>query len=73
MTAILPYIQVGLAVLLIASILLQRSEAALGGAFGGDSFSTAHHTKRGFEKTLFAWTIVLAVLFAASTFVALVI
>ena len=68
----LPYIQVALSVLLVASILLQRSEAGLGGAFGGDAFSSAHHTKRGFERTLFIWTIVLAVLFAATAFLALI-
>jgi len=52
---------------------MQRSEAALGGAFGGDAFSTTHHTKRGIEKTLFTWTIVIAGLFVLSVFLSLVI
>lgn len=68
----LPYIQIGLSVLLIAAILLQQSAAGLGGAFG-DNFSSGFHTKRGFEKTLFTASIVIAVLFVISTLVALVI
>ncbi|HCB35427.1 MAG: preprotein translocase subunit SecG [Candidatus Taylorbacteria bacterium RIFCSPHIGHO2_02_49_25] len=63
--SVLPYIQIGLSVLLIGAILLQQSAAGLGGAFG-DNFSSGFHTKRGFEKTLFTTTIVIAVLFAVS-------
>ncbi|MEK7612559.1 MAG: preprotein translocase subunit SecG [Patescibacteria group bacterium] len=70
---ILPYIQVMLSVLLIVCILLQQTGASLGGAFGGDNFSAAYHTRRGAEKYLFYTTIVLGVLFALSAFVALVI
>ncbi|HVS79973.1 MAG TPA: preprotein translocase subunit SecG [Candidatus Paceibacterota bacterium] len=69
---ILPYIQIILSALLTGSILIQQSEAGLGGAFGGDSFSTTHHTRRGFERTIFIWTIVLSVLFALSTFLVLI-
>ncbi len=70
----IPYIQIVLAVLLIGGILLQRSEAALGSAFGGgDAFSTGYHTKRGAEKTLFVATIVVAVLFVSTSFALLLI
>ncbi len=69
---ILPYVQIGLSVLLIAAILLQQSAAGLGGAFG-DNFSAGFHTKRGFEKTLFTSSIIIAVLFVISTLIALVI
>ena len=63
--SILPYIQIVLAVVLIAAILLQRTGAQIGGAFGGsDNFSSAYHTRRGFEKTLFIITIVIAIIFA---------
>lgn len=72
-SAALPYIQVILAVILTAAILLQRSEAGLGAGFGADSFSTAHYERRGFEKTLFIGTIVVAILFAASAVVSLLI
>ena len=69
---ILPYIQIVLAVALVACVLLQQSGAAVGGAFGGDNFSAAYHTRRGSEKFLFYATIVIAVLFAVSSFAALV-
>ena len=70
---ILPYIQVVLAVILIACVLLQQTGASLGGALGGDNFSAAYHNRRGLEKQLLYATIVVGVLFAASSFVALII
>ena len=65
-STVLPYVQVVLSVLLMIAIVLQRTGASLGGAFGADNFSSGFHTRRGFEKTLFRATIVLAVLFALS-------
>jgi preprotein translocase subunit SecG len=60
--------QIVLAVLLICGVLLQQSDAGLGGAFGGgDGFSSGHHTKRGAERTIFISTIVIAILFAVSS------
>ena len=67
--AYLPYVQIVLSVLLMVAILLQRTGASLGGAFGADNFSSGFHTRRGLEKTLFRATIVLAVLFALSALV----
>lgn len=73
MKSLLPYIQIILSVLLVAAILLQRTGAQVGGAFGGsDNFSSAFHTRRGFEKVLFTTTIVIAILFAVSALVNLV-
>lgn len=69
--AILPYVQIGISVLLVAAILLQQTSAGMGGAMGGDNFSAAFHTRRGAEKMLFIATIILGVLFAATSFVAL--
>jgi preprotein translocase subunit SecG len=46
---------------LIASILLQSRGAGLGAAFGGES--SAYRSRRGVEKTLFQFTILLTVLF----------
>lgn len=63
----LPYIQITLAALIMVAVLLQRTGASLGGAFGADNFSSGFHTRRGLEKTLFNATIVLGVLFALST------
>ncbi|MFZ2038407.1 MAG: preprotein translocase subunit SecG [Minisyncoccia bacterium] len=72
--AILPYIQIGLSVLLIIVILIQRSEAGAGGVFGGsDNFSSSFHTRRGFEKVLFIGGLVITILFAASSLIALAI
>ncbi len=68
MKAILPYIQIILSVILVAVILIQRTGAQIGGAFGGsDNFSSAFHTRRGFEKTIFTITIILAILFVVSS------
>lgn len=70
---ILPFMQIGLSILLIVAIVLQRTGASLGGAFGADNFSSGFHTRRGPEKTLFYATIVLAVLFALSALINLII
>lgn len=72
MMTILPIVQIVLAVLLAAGVLLQQSEAGLGAAFGGSGDAGFKHTRRGFEKTLFNATIVVAVLFVLSTMLALI-
>ena len=69
LVATLPYVQIVLSVLLVGAVLLQRTGASLGGAFGADNFSSGFHTRRGLEKTLFYATIVLAVLFALSALI----
>ena len=54
-----------ISVLLIAAILLQaRGSTGLGSAFGGEGF---YHSKRGLEKTIFVATVILAILFLASS------
>ena len=58
---VLPFVQVGVSTLLIAVILLQQKGEGLSSAFGGSG--GFYRTKRGFEKTLFISTIVLAALF----------
>lgn len=61
MKEILPYLQIIVSVLLIASILLQKGGTAMGSAFGqGEGF---HTEKRGSEKALFISTIALGVIF----------
>ena len=64
----LPYVQVVLAILLTAGILLQSRGSSLGGAFGGDNFSSTFYKRRGSELFLFQFTIGVAILF---TFTAL--
>ena len=46
---------------LIASILMQSRGAGLGSTFGGDSSS--YRSRRGIEKRLFQFTLVLGILF----------
>ena len=66
--AILPYIQIVLSILLVVAILLQKSEAGVGGSFGGnDNFNAGFHTRRGFEQKLFYFTVIVAVLFVLSS------
>ncbi len=66
--SILPYIQIVLSVLLVATILMQKSEAGVGGSFGGsDNFNAGFHTRRGFELKLFYFTIALFILFVISS------
>ena len=62
----LPYIQIILSVLLVAAILLQQRGSSLGGAFGGDNFSSAFHKRRGAELFLFKFSIGIAILFVIS-------
>ena len=73
MKSLLPYAQIILSVLLVAAILLQRTGAQVGGAFGGsDNMSSALHTRRGLEKTLFTASIIIAILFAVSALLSLI-
>ena len=59
-----PFLAVGeliVSIGLIASILLQARGAGLSSAFGGDS--AVYRSRRGIEKRLFQFTVLLAVLF----------
>lgn len=69
---ILPYAQIVFSVILMLSILLQQSGASVGGALGGGDNATFHQTRRGFEKFLFVLSIVCAILFAISAFLAVI-
>jgi preprotein translocase subunit SecG len=68
MNTILTIIQIVLSVVLVAAILLQNSESGLGSAFGGDDSGAAKTTRRGAEKILFRATIVIAIIFVATSF-----
>lgn len=73
MKSLLPYVDIILSVVLVVLILLQRTGAQVGGAFGGnDNWSSAFHTRRGLEKGLFIATIIVAVLFAISALINLI-
>jgi protein translocase SecG subunit len=73
LSGILPYIQIVLSIVLIVSVLLQQTGASLGGAFGGDNFSAAYHTRRGLEKNLFYTSIIVGALFALSSFTSFIV
>ena len=61
--------QIVLSVALIVTILLQVRGGGLGGIFG--QADTVFRTRRGVEKTLFQFTIVLVVLFIIVSIVSL--
>ncbi len=69
---ILPWAQIILSIVLVATILLQQTGAGVGGAMGGGDDSV-HYTRRGMEKILFYISIVIAILFALSAFAMLLI
>jgi len=48
-------------ILLVVSILLQNRRSGLSGTFGGDM--SGYYTRRGFEKFLVSFSIVLSFLF----------
>ena len=62
MSPILAIGQIIVSVALIAAILLQARGTGLSGTFGGDS--AVYRSRRGIERRLWQFTIVLAVLFA---------
>lgn len=68
---ILPWIQIVLATLIVAGVLLQQSDAGLGSSFGMDSRAGSFRTKRGLEKFIFVGTIIVAILFVVFSVVAL--
>ena len=53
--------QVAVSIALMAAILLQARGAGLGAAFGGDS--SVYRSRRGIEKRLFQFTLLLTGLF----------
>ena len=55
---------------LVASVLLQARGAGLGSTFGGDS--SVYRSRRGVEKRLFQFTVLLAILFVVFSFAAYV-
>lgn len=63
----LPIIQIIISILLIVTILLQKTGTGIEGALGGGESSTGvKTTRRGFEQFLFRASIILGILFALS-------
>ncbi len=55
--------QIVISVAIIILILLQERSAGLSGIFGGGDGGSFYQTRRGMEKTIFAATIALAIIF----------
>ncbi|HET9492917.1 MAG TPA: preprotein translocase subunit SecG [Chloroflexia bacterium] len=55
-------VQIILAIVMVVVLLMQAKGSTLGGLFGG-SDSSVYRTRRGFEKTLFQFTIGLSIVF----------
>ena len=60
--------QILVSIALMASILMQSRGAGLGATFGGDS--SVYRSRRGIEKRLFQFTVILAVLFVIFSIIA---
>ena len=63
MVHMLSIVQIGLAILLIVLVLIQRANTDASGAFGADGGSGAVLEKRGAEKVLHRLTVLTAVAF----------
>ncbi len=68
MDAFLLFGQVVVSIGLMASILLQARGAGLGSTFGGES--SVYRSRRGIEKRLFQFTVVLGILFVVFSIIA---
>ena len=55
--------QIIIALMVILIIIAQARGGGLGGIFGGSGGDSAFRTRRGVEKTLFRFTIILVVVF----------
>lgn len=71
MDSFLQMLTLGSAVLMILAILLQQRGASLGAGFG--SSGELYTTRRGLDKSLFEFTIVMAVVFVSSILAGLLI
>ncbi len=65
-------VQIILAITLITVILLQVKSASLGSAFGG-SDASIYTTRRGIDKLLYNFTIILAAVFLITSIIVLLV
>lgn len=63
---LLSIVQLGLAILLITLVLIQRANTDASGAFGADGGTGFSMEKRGAEKSLHRFTIIVAIIFACT-------
>lgn len=67
-SAVLPWVEILSALLIVPAILLQQSGAGLGGALGGGD-NVIYRTKRGAEKFFFVASIVLGIILVTASVV----
>jgi preprotein translocase subunit SecG len=65
-------VQIVLAITLITVILMQVKSASLGSAFGG-SDASIYTSRRGIDRILFQFTIILSVVFLVTSVIVLVV
>jgi preprotein translocase subunit SecG len=70
LTLYLNIVQIIVSIALIVLTVLQGKDSGLGRMFGGDS--SIHMTRRGAEKTVYNVTIVLAVVFFATSLLSVI-
>jgi protein translocase SecG subunit len=70
MLRIVNFAEIITAILLVISILLQNKGAGLSGTFGGDF--GGYYTKRGMEKFLAIFSVILATIFIALAILSLI-
>ena len=70
MKLILSIVQIILSILLLTSVLLQQRGTGLGDTFGGGG-GGVYRSRRGFEKTLHYFTVVVSILFVTAAIVSL--
>jgi preprotein translocase subunit SecG len=61
-----------ISLVLVLVVLLQTKGSSFSGAFGGDTGSI-NRTRRGLERTLFQFTIIIGVVFAVAAFLSSII
>jgi protein translocase SecG subunit len=66
-TKFIPWIQIIISILLTISILLQQSGAGIGSGLGGGDSAITYHTRRGLERVLFVFSIILSILLVGSS------
>ena len=67
MDTALNLVMIIISVVLVLVVLLQGKGSSFSGAMGGDTGSI-NRTRRGLEKTLFQFTIIIGVVFAVAAF-----
>ena len=68
---VLTYIQIFLTILMVVLVLIQKSEASVGGAFGGGESEAGFNKRRGSDLIVFITTIVIAILWVVSVVVSI--